>query len=302
MPRDCTGLPFLCIICKKRYVKKKVSNDVQSLVGDPRYPVSITYILFYSQSFNQQQTNQPKTNNKMETLPNIMEQQSMRKKRKRSETDMRNQHLEKGALLLRFIGHPQASPEAVHNWKLIESKGFRVNSIGCVFPHEYYQKNGKLGPSRTPGPKTSVKFFLNQQPDAGNDTLKNELGWPIRKEISHLCHDSRCISPNHLVVEERWKNWKRMYCGRSGQCDCGMDPPCLAIHRPTTTMSPIVSITDHEEIKKLMLPYKVIILSEDYFANEDQKQYNRLKRKRKTRRHKRQATKNINKRQATSTT
>lgn len=60
---------------------------------------------------------------------------------------------------------------------------------------------------------------------------KNEDGWPNTQEISHICHWSACINPNHLVWEARWKNWKRLYCFG---CDCNMQPACLGKFHPSS--------------------------------------------------------------------
>lgn len=48
-------------------------------------------------------------------------------------------------------------------------------------------------------------------------------------EVSHLCHNSLCINPKHLIAESGWTNRNRNACQRQRQltCVCGQNPPCM---------------------------------------------------------------------------
>ena len=51
----------------------------------------------------------------------------------------------------------------------------------------------------------------------------------IKGEVSHLCHNKRCVNVRHLTVEEHTKNESRNQCVQAGRCvsDAAHSPPCL---------------------------------------------------------------------------
>lgn len=73
---------------------------------------------------------------------------------------------------------------------------------GCILPHPYYSKKGKDGPARFRGHQASIKMFHKAPIPVVAE--KNDDGWPMENEISHLCHWSSCMNPDHLVWEARW--------------------------------------------------------------------------------------------------
>ena len=109
----------------------------------------------------------------------------------------------------------QNTPENRNSFNTISEKGFFVFENGCILPHPYYSTKGKDGPARLRGHKVSMNIF--HPPKTESKSERNKDGWPINMEISHLCHWSACINPDHLIWEPRWKNWKRLYCFG---CDC----------------------------------------------------------------------------------
>jgi hypothetical protein len=54
-------------------------------------------------------------------------------------------------------------------------------------------------------------------------------------EASHICHEKRCVNPDHLVMESRQENMKRQSCRFLGECvghdnsvDCQIPPEEVA--------------------------------------------------------------------------
>lgn len=46
-------------------------------------------------------------------------------------------------------------------------------------------------------------------------------------EVSHLCHNHRCVNPDHLVFESHEANCSRMTCKLQNLCTRGHAPPCI---------------------------------------------------------------------------
>ena len=55
-----------------------------------------------------------------------------------------------------------------------------------------------------------------------------KLSLSPKMHVSHLCHNKRCIKPEHLVYETAKDNCGRRPCARAGQCLGGHAPACLA--------------------------------------------------------------------------
>lgn len=68
---------------------------------------------------------------------------------------------------------------------MISEKGYFVFENGCILPHPYYCKKGNEGPSKLRGSKISANTFHEKKPPK---SLRNQDGWPMNNEITHLCH------------------------------------------------------------------------------------------------------------------
>ncbi len=147
---------------------------------------------------------------------------SVKRSAGRTVAEMRNEMTENNGVFLDWSYKIKSegisnNPENRNAFNTVSEKGFFVFETGCILPHPYYSKKGKDGPARFRGHQVSIKMFHQAPPPVAAE--KNDDGWPIVYEISHLCHWSSCMNPNHLVWEARWKNWKRLYCFG---CDCNM--------------------------------------------------------------------------------
>jgi hypothetical protein len=49
---------------------------------------------------------------------------------------------------------------------------------------------------------------------------------------SHLCHNPKCLNPEHLIWEPRHKNEKRNRCQNLLSCVCSQEPNCLPNSHP----------------------------------------------------------------------
>lgn len=244
---------------------------------------------------------------------------------------MRNAFMAEGALLLEFDLLPSttgvASGDIVSAWRRIEKFGFLVTKdTGCMIPHAQFLPhtgNSKLGLAHI----CAMAFFQGQRINYENEKGKtNADGWPVDAQISHLCHTSGCCNPRHLVVEQRWKNVKRNYCGfkddaddgeQQASCNCGMTPPCVRKYFPSSVIQKRPLLVDNEpglgralrhfvgglkpgqdaavaDATKLptCVPFSVRVLPADYYVNEDQKKKNRLLRRKREEKHDAQTAKN----------
>lgn len=234
------------------------------------------------------------------------------KRQRKPEANLRNEHLEAGALLLSFESiHENVIQARVKSaWHTIEKKGFRIlRDIGCLIPHESYYT-----PAPQHGTITAVKiamqFFTNTSPDPSKIGSHNQLGWPEHQEYSHLCHNFTCCNPSHIVIESFWCNRKRNFCGINGNCDCGMKPACIKSYKNrdgimrdikelannSSSLSLLLQYSDHNlatQIHQLIpLANSIRILPKNYYHVEDVKRINRIKRLRRGNVHKKQAKKN----------
>ena len=46
-------------------------------------------------------------------------------------------------------------------------------------------------------------------------------------DVSHLCHEKRCVTKEHLWLESRARNMLRNACASSGKCQCKLTPSCI---------------------------------------------------------------------------
>jgi len=168
--------------------------------------------------------------------------QRLKRTARRTVFQMREEIRLSGGHMVHYGVHPQASAAQRHAWDTVESKGFLVLKGGCVQPHKYYRNKGLIGPARIRGPAAAVEALVSPLIDRKIDPGRDSRGWPCRLEISHLCHNPHCCAPGHLVIEQRWKNWRRNYCSVITKestddddrcCSCGNIPSCISTYHPT---------------------------------------------------------------------
>lgn len=53
---------------------------------------------------------------------------------------------------------------------------------------------------------------------------------PPHLEVSHLCHNPRCVEPEHLCLESHEKNSERISCHLQGMCTRLHIPYCIFGH------------------------------------------------------------------------
>jgi hypothetical protein len=47
------------------------------------------------------------------------------------------------------------------------------------------------------------------------------------ESVSHLCHHTDCVNPQHLVLEPHWKNIRRQACDSPMTCVCDEEHKCV---------------------------------------------------------------------------
>lgn len=228
-----------------------------------------------------------KMNKKNKKITGVKSKRSVR----RSKADLRQDVLNLDGVFLNWKDKIEKeannkTKQAIHEFNIIVEKGVLVFENGCILPHPHYSKKGDEGPARVKGYKASFNLFHTtfQQ---GDMSETNEDGWPVSNQISHLCHWNSCINPEHLILEERWKNWKRNYC--SG-CNCGMVPQCINKFHPSSWWkqdSNHPKKFGYEKIADLkrVLPKHLKLLPKNHFLKEDRKSENRRMRKKRGSKH-----------------
>lgn len=207
---------------------------------------------------------------------------------RRSEAELRNEHLAQGALLLHFEFKEPVNQRLLLLWAAIEKKGFLVASDGCLIPHKVHWFSGR---ARVVASTVACEIAHGRLPDVCTRSQVNECGWPEDEEVSHLCHISACCNPNHLVIEAKWKNRRRNYCGYNGTCDCGMVPPCVKPYRNSQFNHELVYLgySDSnlsERLQALFASFAAVaVLPSTHYRVEDAKRRNRLLRRKREQRH-----------------
>jgi len=215
-------------------------------------------------------------------------------RKKRSAYEIREETTALGAVFLDFKApNSSQSVKWQNEWKAIAKYGFFVTSDGCIMPYEYYRKTCKAGDGLH-GHVRAAHFFFNRDPD--RQQRVNQFGWPEAEEVSHLCHNPDCCNPLHLVIEARWKNWKRHYCGEEGSCDCGRQPPCVRTYTNPQVYKQNYKIeNDVTEVKRILAPlrekYNFSILPKSTYSTEDAKSKNRAGRNKRQKKHEAEAKK-----------
>lgn len=180
-------------------------------------------------------------------------------------------------------------------YRTMERKGFRVTKDkGCLIPDAQYSTY--QGGATLKGHQRSFQFFARWMARAKGDTVRNEYGWPMSPQISHLCHRRSCCRIDHLVAEEQWRNLKRNYCGYHGSCDCGSEIKCLRRYQMEDQADEPEFCKTVEEVKAVLIGApKFTIHGADRFANRDtaaaQRKQTKEKRKRRQEKHQHQTAK-----------
>jgi len=201
----------------------------------------------------------------------------MPKKTKRTTAEIREEMTQGGAFFFQFVKPRQSTNNWYNEWVAMQKYGFFVCSSGCILPYKYYQKTFEAGDSLK-GHQRAAHMFLGKECDL---TLKtNQFGWPCDEQISHLCHNPDCINPTHIVIEARWKNVKRNYCGINGTCDCGVLPACVRTYtNPKVFAETREFVKDRAKVLELLASlqdkYKFSLLLPGYFREDDKKIRNR---------------------------
>jgi len=216
------------------------------------------------------------------------------------EPELRRRVLERGGHLFNFADPVIPCPlSRSQQFRSLERKGFLVTRDGCIYSSEYLWKT-TAGSSFQKGHRASVQFFTGNLPKRqkeGEPKRTNQHGWPNHEEVSHLCHRHACIRPDHLVIEEYWRNRKRNYCGVDGHCDCGQVPPCVRTYKSVedaaaTTFEGDPSVLLDKlsgPLAALFLIHPFKLLPRKFYDKQDAKKQHRNQRLRKTRKHKEEA-------------
>jgi len=203
---------------------------------------------------------------------------------KRDEATIRNEMLDRGALLLKFSVTKKPSQKVKDDWRIIERKGFLVTTLGCLIPASTYFFKAR---AKKVGYDCAYSFFIGEEPRRQEmKKSTNQFGWDTADSMSHRCHRNQCASFLHIVREPRWKNWKRNYCGYDGRCDCGVEPSCVSRYYPDHFQRDEPSYLTYETKglkKKLDEMFgteniSVKLLPRDIYVNEDTKRAARMKR------------------------
>lgn len=134
---------------------------------------------------------------------------------------------------------PESSTRA--EFDKVQRKLYRVTRNGCLIPHRNWCLRGQGTTDK--GYQLMMDAYYGWRPSGGGHgqgpDLRNSRGWPEVLQASHLCHEGpSCCNPTHVIVEPKWRNVKRNYCGSAGQCDCSLgivQPwnqfPCIQSYR-----------------------------------------------------------------------
>jgi hypothetical protein len=53
------------------------------------------------------------------------------------------------------------------------------------------------------------------------------LHLPAALDVSHICHMTKCVNIDHLVLESHVTNMERLECKNDGKCSMKHRPPCI---------------------------------------------------------------------------
>ena len=205
-------------------------------------------------------------------LQNISDlQKSPTRKKRRTSGDLRREHLGKrGAWFIDFDKPPDLKTSCFRDgvpmeqlparvtrgskndkkyWNELQTvlrKGVLVTrDTGCLIPHPQFHTSG--GGAKNKGYQRMARVMFGIAP-SGLERTKDHRDWDITPQLSHTCHRHLCMNPAHLYIEEAWRNWKRNYCGDSGECDCGQLPKCLLEYRPNCVVEDLPLCESMEQV------------------------------------------------------
>lgn len=145
----------------------------------------------------------------------------------------------------KLVWNSKEHKAALRQYFAMERKGYIFTDDGCVFPEEQYRKagEGQVLKGHQRYFQACYGFYPSTAESQGNPVT--DLGWPADLQLSHSCHRRGCLI--HLLLEWKWRNVKRNYCGVNGDCDCsnGLDadkfgPPCALPYRKELRESEIL--------------------------------------------------------------
>lgn len=142
----------------------------------------------------------------------------------------------------------QAAREDFNILRKIFNKGVQISKDGCIYPHPRYCTSGD-GDKRKAHQRVMLGL-MGVKTVGGQDKADEQTGWPNWAEISHICHHHKCCNPLHLQIQAAWRNRRRNYCGHSGQCDCGSQPPCRLRYSSSSPMQPEDLCSSAEEVSR----------------------------------------------------
>lgn len=122
----------------------------------------------------------------------------------------------------------------------------QVSKDGCIYPHPRYCTSGD-GDKRK-AHQRAMLGLMGVKTAGQQNVMDEQTGWPNWAEASHLCHHHKCCNPLHLQLQAAWQNRRRNYCGDSGHCDCGSQPPCLLRYSSDNPMRPEDLCSSAEEV------------------------------------------------------
>jgi Zinc-binding loop region of homing endonuclease len=147
----------------------------------------------------------------------------------------------------------QAAREDFNILRKIFNKGVQVSKDGCIYPHPRYCTSGE-GDKRKAYQRVMLGL-MGVKTVGEQNKVDEQTGWPIWAEISHLCHHHKCCNPLHLQLQAAWLNRRRNYCGDSGHCDCGSQPPCQLRYSSDNPMQPQDLCSSVEEVRNSLKRY-----------------------------------------------
>lgn len=116
--------------------------------------------------------------------------------------------------------------------KLAKKTNFKQGQLECDVwvggrEHSTYGKTTVTWPD---GKKTverahRLAFMVATQTLRVNMPLLDAMGKKL--EVSHLCHNSLCVKPAHIILESHETNLERITCSRQGHCSALHQPMCL---------------------------------------------------------------------------
>ncbi len=105
------------------------------------------------------------------------------------------------------------------------SKNSEMKPSGCRewLKGPYTNTYGKIT-GRMPLEKCKKTLYVHRIAYLVKERL---VALPEGTEISHLCHNRRCVEPSHLRAEEHITNVERQHCKKQNSCTKNHTPHCI---------------------------------------------------------------------------